>query len=107
MMSFFNGEHYPDPTAAEAVDRVMRDRSGSCGEADGEGIRRLADAVVLTAVSDYARLVRCPYRSEALLREKRELEAFFTGRWFRLSSGLDGVEVLRKIRKEVLRRDRA
>lgn len=107
MMSFFNGEHYPDPTAAEAVDRVMQNRSGPCGEEDREGIRRLADAVILGAVSDYARLLRCPYRSEALLREKRELEAFFTGGWFRLISGLDGAEVLRKIRKEVLRRDRA
>ena len=106
-MDFFNGEHYPDPTAAEAVDRVMRGRPGPGGEADGEGIRNLADAMVRMAVSDDARLVRCPYRSEALLREKRDLEAFFTGGWFRLISGLDGAEVLRKIRKEVLRRDRA
>ena len=49
----------------------------------------------------------CPYRCEALLREKRELEAFFLSDWFRLACGLNGAHVLRILREEVLRRDRS
>ena len=106
-MSYFNEEHYPDPTAAEAMDRVISRGSGLLREADDEGVRRLAEAVVLSAAGDYARLVRCPYRSGAILREKRELEAFFASGWFRLISGLNGEDILLRIRKEVQRRDRA
>ena len=105
-MSYFNLEHYPDPTAAEAMDRAEREGLPPDGDA-GEGLLRLTEAMILTAAKDYADLLRCPYRSEALLREKRDLEAFFLSARFRLLSGLDGAFVLRRIRKEVLRRDRA
>ena len=104
-MMYFNSEHYPDPTAAEAMERVMLPgRNGP--EADEEGVCRLAEAVVAEAVRDYADLVRSPWRSEALLKDKRELEAFFLGSWFRCISGLDGAAILRRIREEVLRSDR-
>lgn len=105
-MSYFNLEHYPDPTAAEAMDNVIQGPDRPPEPVD-EGVRRLAEAVILSAAEDYARLLRCPWRSEALLREKRELEAFFRSEWFRLISGMNGAAVLRGIRKEVLRRDRA
>ena len=75
-MDIYNSEHYPDPTAAIAIERVMRPPA-SGREADEEGLRLLAEAMVTRAVYDYAGLVRCPYRCEKLLREKRELEAFF------------------------------
>ena len=106
-MNIFNAEHYPDPTAADAMEHVMRPDPGPLPPVSDDGILRLAEAVVVTAVKDYTDLLRCPWRSEALLREKRELEAFFLSGWFRRISGLNGAAILSKIRKEVLRGDRA
>lgn len=105
-MDIYNSEHYPDPTAAIAIERAMQSPAGG-RDADEKGLRLLAQAMVTRAVYDYAGLVRCPYRCEKLLREKRELEAFFLSDWFRLASGLNGARVLRILREEVLRRDRA
>ena len=105
-MDIYNSEHYADPTAAVAIERAMQPPD-SGRDADEKGLRLLAEAVIARAVYDYAGLVRCPYRCEALLREKRELEAFFRSEWFHLISGMNGAAVLRGIRKEVLRRDRA
>ena len=105
-MDIYNSEHYPDPTAAIAIERVMRPPA-SGREADEEGLRLLAEAMVTRAVYDYAGLVRCPYRCEKLLREKRELEAFFLSDWFRLACGRDGAGFLQELREEVLRHDRA
>lgn len=73
-MDIYNSEHYADPTAAVAIERAMQPPD-SGRDADEKGLRLLAEAVIARAVSDYAGLVRCPYRCEALLREKRELEA--------------------------------
>jgi hypothetical protein len=105
-MDIYNSEHYPDLTAAIAIERVMRPPA-SGREADENGLRRLAAAMVTRAVYDYADLVRCPYRCKELLQEKRELEAFFLSDWFRLASGRNGADVLQELRREVLRRDRA
>ena len=105
-MDIYNSEHYADPTAAVAIERAMQPPD-SGRDADEKGLRLLAEAVIARAVYDYAGLVRSPYRCEALLREKRELEAFFLSDWFRLACGLNGAPVLRILREEVLRRDRS
>ena len=106
-MSIFNSEHYPDPTAAEAMDRVMGGAGNRPDETGDAGVLRLAEAVVASAARDYADLVRCPWRSEALLRDRQELDAFFRSDWFRLLTGLNGSVILKKIREEALSRDRA
>ena len=105
-MDIYNSEHYPDPTAAIAIERVMRPPD-SGREANEDGLRRLAEAMVTEAVYDYTALVRCPFRCKELLREKRELEAFFLSDWFRMVCGRNGADILRKLREEVLRHDRA
>ena len=105
-MEWINEERYPDPTAGEAMDRVMRRGREDLDETDDGGIRLLAEAVVVAAAKDYVQLLRGASRSAALRQEIRELEAFFTSSWFRRISGLDGKAVLRRIRKEAVRCDR-
>ena len=102
-MAWINEEQYPDPTAGEAMDRVMRRGREDLDETDDGGIRLLAEAVAVAAAKDYVQLLRCASRSAALLREKKELEAFFASSWFRRISGVDGQAVLRRLRKEAVR----
>ena len=100
-MDIYNSEHYADPTAAVAIERAMQPPDNG-RDADEKGLRLLAEAVIARAVYDYAGLVRCPYRCEALLREKRELEAFFLSDWFSVLSGSDeGPAILERLDEEV------
>ena len=98
---WFNEEHYPDPTAAEAIDRVMPHGGLFPVEEDCEGLARLVEAVTVTAVQDYMDMLRGTFRSDALLKEKRELEDFFVSDWFRFLTGMNGKTILRRIRKEM------
>lgn len=97
---WYNEEHYPDPTAAEAMANVPCAGERPCREADDEGVMRLAEAVVVSAAREYLDLLRDPFRSGSVLARQKELEDFFTGSWFRRISGLDGRVILRKIREE-------
>ena len=97
---WFNHKHYPDPTACMAMENVI---CGSRDRTDEEGLHLLAEAVIVTAARDYLDLLGCPYRSERLLREKRELEEFFLSSRFRRLSGLNGKIILQRLREEMKR----
>lgn len=100
MNDWVNLEQYPDPTAGEAMDRVLYGGADPL-PADDAGIRRLAKAVTLQAARDYAAALRLPAEKEKTARERAELEAFFRSGFFRRLSGMNGEFVIRRIREEV------
>ena len=101
MTDWLNEEQYPDPTAGEAMDRVILQDSGK-GLADNEeGWRRLAEAIVIQAAKDYIAALRRPVFSAADLKERTEVEAFFRSDYCRRLSKLDGNRLIRIIRKAV------
>ena len=64
----------------------------------------LANAVILQAIEDYRRIcgkLRFRPGLTGAARAKRELEAFFTSRWFRTLTTLDGQELLSSLRREM------
>lgn len=67
------------------------------------GWEGLAQAVVRQACEDYRearrRLRRCPDSRKACAAV-RQLERFFTSRWFRVLTDLDGPSVLRRLKEE-------
>ena len=101
MKDWLSEEQYPDPTAGEAMDRVFLQNSGNGIQADDEGCRLLAEAIVSQAVTDYRAALRYPVFSARDLEERAEVESFFRSDYFRRLSRLDGEWVIRLIRKAV------
>ena len=98
-MDYFNSEHYPDRTAAEAMQRVMSHREEEAFVLSEEGCLLLIEALVRLAVEDYLRAHRClPCRSAR--QRLLELEAFFLSEHFHSLTGLDGGAILRIVRRE-------
>ena len=98
-MDYYNSEHYPDRTAAEAMQRVMSRREEDAFVLSEDGCLRLIEALVRRAVEDYLRACRClPCRSA--LERIREIETFFLSERFRSLTGLDGGAILRMVRRE-------
>lgn len=56
----------------------------------------LANAVVLQAVKDYRRALRCAGRTPL----RSELERFFRSGWYRQLTELDGEYLMRKLQEE-------
>ena len=98
-MDWRNSEHYPDTTAAEAMSRVMGPDPWEHDELDGNGCHDLIEAVVRKAVEDYAATLR--QSGPAALRRRAEAEAFFRSEYFRRLTGMDGLRILRMVRKVV------
>ena len=98
-MDWRNAEHYPDTTAAEAMASVMEADPWACDELDGEGCHALIDAVVRSAVEDYAAALR--RTGPAALRKQEEAESFFRSEYFRRLTGMDGPRIIRMVRKVV------
>lgn len=95
-----NAESYPDPTAGEAITRVLCTEPASAGALDERGAVALAEAVVARAAQDYYELLRLPDPDETVLRERRDLERFFLSGFFRRLTGLNGWALLCGVRKE-------
>ena len=75
-MDYYNAEHYPDRTAAEAMQHVMSHREEEVFVLSEEGCLQLIEALVRLAVEDYLRAHRClPCRSarQRLLEISRAL----------------------------------
>lgn len=100
-MDWRNNEHYPDTTAAEAMARVMGTDPWAYDEVDGEGCQALIDTVARQAVEDYAAALR--QSGPAALRKQAEVESFFRSEYFRRLTGMDGLRILRMVRKVVER----
>lgn len=63
----------------------------------------LAAAIIYQACEDYRtnrRALRRHPDSRAAAAEKRRLERFFTSRWFRNLTDLDGKDLLRQLKEE-------
>ena len=98
-MDYFNSEHYPDRTAAEAMQHVMSRREEEAFVLSEEGCLQLMEALVRLAVEDYLRAYRClPCRSAK--RRLLEIENFFLSERFHWLTGLDGSAILRIVRRE-------
>ena len=98
-MDYYNSEHYPDCTAAEAMRRVMSTREEEAFVLSEEGCLRLIEALVRLAVENYLRAHRClPCRSAR--QRLLELETFFLSEHFRSLTGLDGCAILRIVKRE-------
>jgi len=100
MNHWINQEQYPDPTAGEAIDRVLLRNPASPELMDDTGCRHLAAAVTAQAVKDYFAALRRPARDEKAARERAALEQFFLSERFRRLSGLKGSTLIRRIREE-------
>ena len=99
-MDWRNNEHYPDTTAAEAMTRVMgTEDPWAHDELDSDGCHALIDAVVRSAVEDYAAALR--RTGPAALRKREEAESFFRSEYFRRLTGMDGPRIIRMVRKVV------
>ena len=97
-MNWRNEEHYPDITAAEVMARVMS--PGYPDPPDQEGFRLLAAAVARQAAEDYVDAVRrLPAPSAVRLAE--EAAAFLRSEYFTRLTGMNGMVILRMIRKEM------
>lgn len=98
-MDYFNSEHYPDRTAAEAMQHVMSHREEEVFVLSEEGCLQLMEALVRLAVEDYLRAYRClPCRSAK--KRLLEIENFFLSERFHWLTGLDGSAILRIVRRE-------
>ena len=58
--------------------------------------RLLAEAIVLQAVKDYRKALKCDHRST-----KRECERFFRSGWFKRLTTIDGEDLIQRLRSEV------
>ena len=101
-MDWRNNEHYPDTTAAEAMARVMgTEDPWAHDELDSDGCHALIDTVARQAVEDYAAALR--RSGPAALRKQAEAESFFRSEYFRRLTGMDGLRIIRMVRKVVER----
>ena len=100
MSIWFNQEQYPDPTAGEAIVRVLHPEPASPPALNEEGCLRLARAIAVRAVQDYYDLLRLPDPGGADLLELRSLERYFLSPFFRRTTGLNGAALLFLVRKE-------
>ena len=100
MSVWYNRERYPDPTAGEALTRVLCPEPASAAVLDERGVLALAEAVVARAAQDYYEFLRLPDPDESVLRERRELERFFLSGFFRRLTGLNGWALVCGVRKE-------
>lgn len=100
MNAWYNAESYPDPTAGEALSRVLCPEPAAAGVLDERGVLALAEAVAARAAQDYYELLRLPDPDEAVLRERRDLERFFLSGFFRRLTGLNGWAMVCGVRKE-------
>ena len=68
------------------------------------GYNRLAEAIILQAVTDYRRaswkLCKCCYHEEAL-KTKAECERFFRSDWFSTLCNLDGRQLLLDLKRDM------
>ena len=106
MDHWINHEKYPDPTAGEAIDRVLCPEPARGAAFDEQGCLCLARAVVVQAVKDCFDALRIPDPDGNDLRRLRDLERFFLSASFRRLTGLDGPALLRGIRKEAKKNER-
>ena len=114
-MIFRNHEHYSDPTAGEAIRRVMLEQAGMIGRS-GElrmireeeygalrGFGGLAEQIVLRAAEDYRAalkdLLENPRDFEARAA-KAKIEHFFRKGWFRKVYQIEGDYMIRKLKEE-------
>ncbi len=98
-MDLYNHEHYPDPTASEAIHTVMSHNREKAEAADDNGCLRLIEDVIRQAIADHIHALRGMPDPEAR-RHLAETEAFFRSERFRRLTHFDGEKVLRMIRKE-------
>lgn len=98
-MDIYNHEHYPDPTASEAIHTVMSHNREKADAADDNGCLRLIEDVIRQAIADHLHALRRLPDSEAR-RQLAETEAFFRSERFRRLTHFDGEKVLRMLRKE-------
>ena len=61
-----------------------------------DGHYLLAEAIILKAVKDYRKALKCDARGV-----KRECERFFRSEWFKILTTLDGESLIQKLRAEV------
>lgn len=74
-----------------------------------EAYQNLAEAIVVQAVDDYRDALRIYKKNpnyKKLSASMKELEDFFMSEWFETLSGLNGEEIMNKLRKEVLSDDK-
>ena len=104
-MSYRNHEHYYDPTAGEAISRIMgntekRDPLGEIFQTD-ESYTVIRDQIILQAVKDHEeacrKLKRNPRNKEALAM-KADVERFIRSREFRALMTIDPERFLRMLR---------
>ena len=105
MSHWINQEHYSDPTAGEAIDRILYPEPALNEALDEQGCLRLVTALVLQAVKEYYDALRVSDRDGADPGRIRELEAFFLSRRVRRLTGLSGYVLVRGIRKEAKKND--
>ena len=108
-MQYRNSEHYPDPTAGEAIENVYREQQEARRRKSPRtaGLREnwedLANAVILQAVEEYrearARLSRRPgdRKARAIIRKT---ENFFLSRDFARLTDLNAGRLLAWLREE-------
>lgn len=101
-MDQYNHEHYPDPTAAEAIRGVLSHNREKAEAADDKGCLLLIEDVIRQAIADHLHALRTLPDPEARERLK-ETEAFFRSERFRRLTHFDGEKVLRMLRKETSR----
>lgn len=69
----------------------------------GNPYENLANAIILTAVEDYRRVlkryVKNP-KSKEVMADVKELERFFKSSWYSALTSVDGEFLIRKIRAE-------
>ena len=105
MCQWTNQEHYSDPTAGEAIDRILYPEPALDDAFDEQGCRRLIETIVLQAMKEYYDELCVSDRDGAALCRIRELEAFFLSGRFRRLTGLSGYVLVRGIRKEAKKND--
>ena len=63
----------------------------------------LANAIILTAVADYRKVLRSlkrKPRNKAQQAEKESLEQFFRGSWYKTLTSVDGEYLIKKLQEE-------
>ena len=70
-----------------------------------ENYKELANSIIIRAVKDYKYVLKkCkkhPY-SKVWEYEKKKLERFFKSLWYKTLTNLDGIELMRKIKEEMI-----
>ena len=103
---FWNHEHYADPTAAAAIENVMRKEEPGYSTQRShprQGWEDYANAIILEAVSDYRkarRRLRANRECQDAKKTIREVEEFFCSLWFSQLTTIDGEMLIKRLKEE-------